>query len=81
MESKYRVGDFVYMPYSPLKPGKVLKISSPDKFGCYTIDVKWINGKTSQHKDFHLRSFTALIDDHKKKLKTHTSKLPALRKL
>jgi len=76
-----KAGSFVYMPYLPQNPGKIISLNTPDKYGNRSVNVKWLDGKTSQHKAYNLKSFDALIADHKKKLKTHTSKLPALKKL
>jgi len=76
-----KIGDFVYKPYRPQKPGKIISMSAPNKYNSRLADVKWLDGKISQHQTYSLESFIGLINDHKKKLKTHTSKLPALRKL
>ncbi len=81
------IGEYVYKPYTPQTPGKVLGIERKVVAGYqggyveYFARVKWLNSKTSTVNCLHLSSFTKLIDDHKKKLKTHTSKLPLLAKL
>ncbi len=81
------VGDYVYKPYTPQTPGKITaiqrKVCAGHQGGYveYLATVKWLNSTTSVVNCLHLSSFTRLIKDHEKKLKTHTTKLPLLAKL
>ena len=81
---KYKAGDYVYEPYLPNNPGKVLSVKHTANaigFKFYEVEVKWLNGGTTKCEDFTLKDFNKLIADHRKKLNTHTSKLLALEKL
>jgi hypothetical protein len=80
------VGMFVYRAYEATKPGKVIGIipqTTPKTPGyCEDdLDIKWLDGRVHRYKACSLNDFEALINEHRKKLKTHTSKLPALQKL
>lgn len=72
------VGEHVYEAYKPQTPGKVISIQRKIIAGYqggyveYMATVKWVNSKTSTVNCLHISSFTRLIEDHKKKLKTHT---------
>jgi hypothetical protein len=75
------VNDYVYEPYTPQSPGKVLEVyEKKDEYlsGGYCVRVKFLNGKEKKLLNAHLQSFHLLIEDHKKKLKSHMSKLKAI---
>ena len=85
-DTEKNVGEYVYRPYSPNNIGKIIKVV-PDKQipELPAFEVKWSkplkNGKTVDvHPHYLLNSLQALIDDHKKKVKTHTKALAEAKK-
>jgi len=76
---KIQVDDFVYEPYNPNNPGKVVSIEDdPDFSNQNYCTVKFLNGRTKKVSSNHLKDFNKLIEDHKRKLGTHISKLKAI---
>lgn len=76
---KFQVGDLVYEGYTPQSPGKVVDID--EKSDIKIIRIKFLNGKTKHFRSYSegvfvgIKSFSILIEDHKRKLNTHISKL------
>lgn len=67
-----KVGDLVYPCFKPRMVGKVTKVltESPSSiFPCVTI--KWIDRTEVTMITAGLRCFLSLIEDHRKKLRTH----------
>ena len=70
----YQKNDYVYEAYNPNNPGVVLETRVIDKYKSeakvrfLSGDEKWINIAV-------LPSFHVLIENHKRKLDTHISKL------
>jgi hypothetical protein len=93
----YKVGDYVYEPYRPQKPAKVIANlgdafvfngkrsflnESWNSAGVTSLlEIKFLNGTTKKCLSIYLLSFKALIADHEKKLNTHKSKLKDLANL
>ncbi len=75
---KPEVGQIVYEAFYPQRPGKIAAIVAIDEtfptVGT-VVEVKWVNGTRSQVRNAILQDFQSLIDDHKKKLKNHLSKM------
>jgi len=72
------VNAFVYKHGKPLGVGKIVRIVDKGNFSKYVypvVEVKWLNGTTTNEKILQLHSFVALIEDHQKKLETHTKNL------
>lgn len=84
----FKVGDFVYQPYSPQKAGKVIKTEIKSKRfpngnseDYLYVTVKFLDGTVKELWELHLNDFNQLIADHEKKLQTHRSKLVKLQQL
>ena len=85
-----KVGDFVYLAYTPQSPGKVIRITegvvrTAPSGNTYkeppTAEIKWLKGKTTIVSVLGLRNFRTLISDHEKKLETHRRTLAKLEAL
>lgn len=81
----YKIGDVVYESYSPNNPGIVLKVKPPPNVDYVpslvrgnTLVVKFYSGKIKEVDALYLADFRALIEDHKKKVRTHEAKLAML---
>lgn len=85
-----KIDEYVYKKFEPLKPAKIMDVQKkmfrvaslpfPPSVQDMAL-LKYINGSTEWYPIMYLNSFTGLIDDHKRKLAKHTSKLPLLAKL
>lgn len=80
------VGDLVYRAYVPNSPGKVVKVFNTvvvvDRHKVYgAVRVKWLDGTETIEAGHHLNKLTTLIEDHRRRLKKHEAKLPALKAL
>ena len=86
-----KIGQNVYRHYRPQVAGKIVEVMGsvdvkrPDGSIYVTsflrVRVKWVNGKESEHSTAELTDFDELIEDHKRKLKTHLATLAKLRKI
>jgi hypothetical protein len=79
--SDMNVGDFVYKPFEPLNPGMIIS-NKPSKNPNYRIvKTLWSNGETTEDTvmEYAYNDFTALLEDHRKKLRTHEGNLDILR--
>jgi hypothetical protein len=79
-----KVGDIVYMAYSPAKVGKIITLRSAPppvilpsvmNTGPWCVRVKFANGKTEDIEPSNLKCFLSLIADHEKKINTHKAML------
>ena len=69
----YNIGDTVYNSFATHNPGIVVGVVD----GKYTI--RWLDGKeTGGRVAMHLASFDDLIQDHLKKVETHSRKRDTL---
>lgn len=71
-----KVGDIVYVNYSPQKAGKVIEVR-----GTEDATVRWHNGKVSPHSKYGLGDLRELITDHERKLEKHRQMLAKLEAL
>jgi hypothetical protein len=85
---KFKVGDYVYKPFQPQKPGKVIntyvtrkKYDNGNIIDYLYCTVNFLDGKQEDIWELRLKSFDALIADHKKKLSTHLITLAKLNAL
>ena len=77
-----KVGDFVYKPYSPNKAGKVVKVQEGDHQCDPLLTIKWLDGTTTEDLiEWRVSDFEALLEDHKKKVRTHQATLKKLEEL
>ena len=86
-----KVGQRVYVSYSPKQAGVIIEIIGPNKVKrldgsevvtCFhDVRVKWVNGTEGKTTTHGLADFDALIEDHKKKLLTHQVTLAKLEAL
>jgi len=71
----YKVGDTVYSYCATYNPGIITEVDGERYI------IKWLNGKTTSGRTArHLASFDDLIQDHLKKVETHSNKRDKLRK-
>lgn len=80
------IGRYVYQPYRPQIPGKIIEDHGPQEapnseYTWRIVTVEFLDGKKELKPLMHLNDFQSLIDDHEKKLKTHKDKLKELDKL
>ena len=68
------VGDFVYEPYTPQMPGKVVEILEETESAGFKVRVKFINGKEKIIVENHLNDFDGLIESCKKKDKRNPTR-------
>ena len=78
--AKTAIGDYVYEAYHAQKPGKVVKIVCNQILYCgyYDVTIKFIDGSVKTLPNCIVMDFMWLIESHKRKLRTHTSKLSKL---
>ena len=70
------MGSLVYEAFKPMNPGRVTSIRPPGPnniTGDDWLTIKWLNGKTSEHRRTGLQNFEALIEDHKRKYEKFTN--------
>jgi len=75
-----KVGEYVYRPFRPKMPGRIIAVFSPlpPRKYFHFVTVKWLNGVVEDTDTLDLNDFQALIEDHRKKLKTHLATLKKL---
>jgi hypothetical protein len=88
---KFKVGEVVYEPYSPLKYGlvKSIRMSNQNPFnkaltGPRTYEyctVTWKDGTTTEAWGLNLKSLDALLATTEKKANTHRGNIEKARKL
>lgn len=78
-----RIGQRVYRAYSPQTAGVIINVRRKHQHSHpATVDVAWTNGQLELDvREWDLRDFEALIEDHKKKLETHLATLDKLREI
>jgi len=80
------VGEYVYRPYEPQNIGRITKLASNETVRGYAMfEVRWMRpqkdgSSVGVYGGHHLNSLQALIDDHKKKARTHTKALEEAKK-
>ena len=74
---KPTIGQRVYMAYSPAMAGKIVEVGKFDGY-FYHVTVRWLNGKLAAVESADLRDFDALIEETRKKLRTHLKTLERL---
>ena len=84
------IGKLVYRSYTPAKAGKVVELVHPrwreetlpdgrklqEPF-CI-LGIRWLDGKYTQEKEIGIRDYRQLLDDHKRKVKTHRAMIRKL---
>jgi hypothetical protein len=74
------VGSRVYRPFAPQKPGIVLSNEPASNMCLRRVRVLWMDAKTTDEEmtPRGYNDFDALVDDHRKKLRTHEANLTKL---
>jgi uncharacterized protein YneR len=77
-----KVGQRVYRHGKPQTAGVIKAVlgETTDELA-YRIRVKWVNGIVEETDTWGLKDFDALIEDHRKKLKSHLTTLKKLEAL
>ena len=84
-----KVGDFVYLHYTPAVAGVVLAVHDMGNYdGKHVggprpkdITVKFLKGETKRLSTLGVSDYRALIADHRRKLSTHEARLKKLEEL
>jgi hypothetical protein len=79
-----KVGQYVYKHCQPQKPGIIRIVHGKTMSGYfYSVSVQWLDSSrtVTEEDTAGLKDFSALIEDHRKKLNTHESKLALLEKM
>lgn len=71
-----KIGAHCYEPFRPAKAGKVMDIRVLGHENVCTI--RWVDGTESEHVDHCLQDFDALIEETRKKVRTHEATLAKL---
>jgi hypothetical protein len=77
----YKVGDIVYPSYTPVKAGKVIKITpryTMGSAGRQRVTVKTLKGVIYEEDSLGLSLFKELVEDHERKAAKHRATLTAL---
>jgi hypothetical protein len=78
------IGKFVYMPYTPAKCGKIVNCWMQETAGWpqAVASIKWLKtGETSDRGLIGMGDLELLVEDHKRKIKTHEKRIKELKKL
>jgi hypothetical protein len=78
------IGKLVYEPYSPAKCGKIVDcwIHEPAGRAIPVAAIKWLKtGLTSNRGLIGMGDIELLVEDHKRKIKTHEKRIKELQKL
>ena len=84
------VGELVYPAYTPARAGKVVEVrpgtlyrEGDPKMGRRpdTVVIRMPNGKTYETSVLGVRSFPALVEEHRRKLATHEAALRRLEEM
>lgn len=91
-----KIGDFVYVHYTPQRVGVVLEVHDMGSYGVIAVGpykgedagpkpsdvtIKFLKGDVVRMSSLGLASFTKLIEDHRRKLRTHEATLKKLEAL
>ncbi len=67
------VGAFVYPHSQPLKAGKIVAV-----VGNGRVKARWLDGSETEVSTLGLKDFMSLLEDARKKIKTHEATLEKL---
>lgn len=75
-----RPGELVYESYKPAMAGRIVDVVGPEDHGGFfhVVRVRWVDGSTSDVSTRMISDFASLIEDHRRKLRTHEATLARL---
>lgn len=88
-QTRWKIGDLVYLAYSPVQCGKVVGIETREEiswegkpFDTFYLQVKMLkSGEVITESVFSWRDFRALVEDHLRKFRKHNETLSKLETL
>jgi len=78
------IGKIVYESYAPAKCGKIVDcwIHDPSDRAMPCATIKWLKtGQTSSRGLIGMGDLELLVEDHKRKIKTHEKRIKEIKKL
>jgi len=88
VKGEFKVGDYVYMVFTPVKCGRVVRVIPgkpyerwPDECEPSTLHVKTLKGDILTGSELSFNNYRTLIEDHRRKLAKHEAILAKLEAL
>ena len=88
MKGEFKVGDIVYLAYTPVKCGRIIEIIPgkeyekwPGEFEPAVLKIKTLKGDIITHGELSVYPYRRLVEDHKRKYEKHAAVLAKLEAL
>ena len=88
MKGEFKVGDIVYLAYTPVKCGRVIEVIQgkeyeqwPGEFEPATLKIKTLKGDIITHGELSVHHYRKLVEEHRRKYEKHSAILAKLETL